>query len=49
MSSEQEFILTGAMKKSGANIEHENCEMAIAISSSRADPAPVPGVVFKWI
>ena len=28
---------------------YENCEMAIAISSSRADSASVPGVAFKWL
>ena len=29
-------------------IVYENCEMAIAISSSRADSDSVPGVAFKW-
>ena len=28
---------------------YENCEMAIAISSSRADSANVPGVAFKCL
>ena len=30
-------------------IKYENCEMAIAISSSRSDSASVPGVAFKWL
>ena len=35
-------------------IINENCEMAVAISSSRADSATVPGVAwhlngFKWV
>ena len=30
-------------------IIYENCEMAIAISSFRADSVSVPGVAFKWV
>ena len=30
-------------------LPNENCEMAIAISSSRADSSSVPGVAFKWV
>ena len=36
------------MKEDIQKYFNENCEMAIAISSSRADSASVPGVVFKW-
>ena len=28
---------------------YENCKMAIAISSFRADSVSVPGVAFKWV
>ena len=41
------FVTAIFKKPASANLEHEECEMVIAISTFRADSAFVPGVAFK--